>query len=66
MLFDDTRRYVAKAQAANSPVVMQHWPFMVHVWHIFTPQLPEAEEAFENIAEFLHSVEGELVAEKAG
>ena len=66
MLFDDTRRYVAKAQAANSPVVMQHWPFMVHVWQIFTPQLPEADEAFENIAEFLHSVEGGLAVEKVG
>jgi len=65
MLFDETRRYVAKAQAAGSPVLMQHWPFMVHVWQIFTPQLPEADEAFDNIAEFLGSVEGEVLAEKA-
>ena len=65
MLFDETRRYVTKAQAAGSPVVMQHWPFMVHVWQIFTPQLPEAEQAFDNIAEFLHSVEGEVATEKA-
>jgi monoterpene epsilon-lactone hydrolase len=65
MLFDDARRYVAKAQAAGSPVVLQHWPFMVHVWQIFMPQLPEANEAFENIAEFLNSVEGELAIEKA-
>ena len=65
MLFDDARRYVAKAQAAGSPVELQHWPFMVHVWQIFVPQLPEAEEAFHNIAEFLHSVEGSSVAEEA-
>jgi len=65
MLFDETRRYVAKAQAAGSPVVMQHWPFMVHVWQIFTPQLPEADEAFDNIAEFLQSVEGEAALENA-
>jgi len=65
MLFDDARRYVAKAQAAGSPVVIQHWPYMVHVWQIFTPELPEAEEAFDNIAEFLQSVEGDVAIEKA-
>lgn len=65
MLFDDARRYVAKAQAAGSPVELQHWPFMVHVWQIFIPQLPEAEEAFQNIAEFLHSVEGNSATEEA-
>ncbi|WOJ95663.1 alpha/beta hydrolase [Congregibacter brevis] len=56
MLLDDARRYVAKAQAAESPVVLQTWPDMVHVWQMFTPELEEAEEAFANIAEFLDSV----------
>lgn len=56
MLLDDARRYVAKAQAAESPVVLQTWPDMVHVWQMFTPDLPEAEEAYANIAEFLDSV----------
>ncbi|MFT7286033.1 MAG: monoterpene epsilon-lactone hydrolase [Halieaceae bacterium] len=56
MLLDDARRYVAKAQAADSPAVLQTWPDMVHVWQMFTPQLPEAEEAFQNIAEFLDGV----------
>ena len=65
MLFDDARRYVAKAQAAGSPVELQHWPFMVHVWQIFTPQLPEAEQAYDNIAEFLLSVEGVTAVEEA-
>ena len=57
MLLDDARRYVAKAQAAGSPVELQSWPHMVHVWHIFSPELPEAEHAFDNIGEFLQSVE---------
>lgn len=52
MLFDDARRYVAKAQAAESPVVLQSWPNMVHVWQMFT-EVPEAEEAYQNVAEFL-------------
>lgn len=53
MLLDDSRRYVARAQAAGSPVELQSWPQLVHVWQIFTPELPEAEEAWLNVAEFL-------------
>lgn len=56
MLLDDARRYVARAQAAGSPVELQTWPHMVHVWQIFTPELPEAEEAWLNVAEFLAAV----------
>ena len=62
MLLDDARRYVAKAQEAGSPVELQTWPHMVHVWQLFTPDLPEAEEAYANIAEFLASA-GVPVAE---
>jgi acetyl esterase/lipase len=56
MLLDDARRYVAKAQAAESPVLLQTWPDMLHVWQMFTPELAEAEEAFENVAEFLAGI----------
>jgi acetyl esterase/lipase len=38
-------------------VEIKTWPDMVHVWHMFTPLLPEAEEAFEDIGEFLARVE---------
>lgn len=58
MLLDDSRRYAARAQAAESPVVLQCWPGMVHVWQMFM-DLPEAEEAYDNVAEFL---EGALAA----
>ncbi len=57
LLHENAQRYVAKAQEAGSPVEMKTWPDMVHVWHMFTPLLPEAEEAFENIGEFLARVE---------
>lgn len=60
MLLDDARRYVTKAQAAGSPVVLQSWPHMVHVWQIFTPELPEANQAYDRIAEFLSEVEGTI------
>ncbi|MBW7472645.1 alpha/beta hydrolase [Marinobacter sp. M216] len=57
MLLDNARRYTAKAQAEGSPVELHTWAGMVHVWHIFVSLLPEAEEAFEDIKEFLHRVE---------
>jgi epsilon-lactone hydrolase len=53
MLYDDARRYVNKARAAGSPVRLQSWNHMVHVWQIFNPELPEAEQALAEIGKFL-------------
>jgi acetyl esterase/lipase len=53
MLVDDSRRYVNKARAQGSPATLQTWPNMVHVWQFFESSLPEAEEAFEQIQQFL-------------
>jgi monoterpene epsilon-lactone hydrolase len=57
MLLDDARRYVNKARAAGSPVRLQSWAGLLHVWQIANPEVPEANEAFERIAEFIRSVE---------
>ncbi len=56
MLIDDARRYVNKARAAGSPVQLQTWSHMVHVWQIFTPALPEARDAFDEIGKFIDAV----------
>jgi acetyl esterase/lipase len=53
MLFDDARRYVNKARSAGSPVTLQSWNNTLHVWHIFHTELPEADEAYAEIAKFL-------------
>lgn len=53
MLRDDARRYVNKAAAAGSPVFLQTWDHVVHVWHMFDPDLSEARAAFEQIRLFL-------------
>lgn len=53
MLFDDSRRYVNRARAAGSPVKLQTWNHMVHVWQIFNPELPEAREALAEVGRFL-------------
>lgn len=57
MLLDNARRYAAKAKAGGSPVTLHTWPGMVHVWQIFTPMLPEAEEAFADIESFIGEIE---------
>lgn len=53
MLLDDSRRYVYKAFAAGSPIKLQTWTDMVHVWQIFDPNLPQAAEAWVEIGKFL-------------
>lgn len=55
MLLDDARRYVYKAVAAGSPVKLQTWSDMVHVWQIFYPELPQAGEAWQEIRVFLQA-----------
>lgn len=57
MLYDDARRYVKKARAAGSPVQLQSWPELLHVWQMFYPEVPEAVAAWKQIDEFLASVE---------
>lgn len=53
MLRDDARRYVNRALAAGSPVRLQTWNHMLHVWHIFHPKLTAARDAFDQIEAFL-------------
>src|SRR5690554_6815325 len=57
MLLDNARRYAAKANAAGSQVELHTWSDMVHVWQIFTPVLPEAEEAFADVEAFIKKIE---------
>lgn len=59
MLLDNARRYTALARNAGSPVNLHIWPGLVHVWHMFRQQLPEAEEAFDDIQQFLEKVESQ-------
>jgi acetyl esterase/lipase len=57
MLLDDARRYVNKARSAGSPVFLQSWPGLLHVWQIFLPEVPEARDAMNRIGQFIESVE---------
>lgn len=53
ILRDDARRYVNKAVQAGTDARLQIWMHMPHVWHIFHPRLPEANQAFDQIGVFL-------------
>ena len=52
MLYDDARRYVNKATASGSLAILQSWEHMMHVWHIYHPQLTEASDAWQEIEKF--------------
>ena len=53
ILYGDSVRYANRAAAAGSPVWLQSWPHMVHVWQMFYPQLTEAREAWEEVGRFV-------------
>ncbi len=65
ILFDDARRYVNKAVAAGSPVRLQTWNHVPHVWQMFYPDLTEAREAWEQIGAFIAGLEQPAEAAQA-
>ena len=52
MLYDDSVRYAAKAQAQGSPVTFQSWNNLPHVWQIFDDYVKEAHHALDEIGSF--------------
>jgi monoterpene epsilon-lactone hydrolase len=57
LFLDEIERFAKKAQECGVKVNLQRFDEMIHTWHLFASQIPEAVEAFENIAEF---VRGEI------
>ncbi len=55
ILLDDTVRFGDKASAAGVQSNIVVWPEMFHVFQLFTPFLPEARRAVEQIADFIRS-----------
>ncbi len=55
MLFDDARRWYSKAKSAGSPVRLETWPGLIHVWQLFGDSLPEAVTSIQRIAEFVEA-----------
>jgi acetyl esterase/lipase len=54
-LLDDSRRFAEKAKSAGVDVTLEIWPDMPHVFQFFAPYLPQAVEAIDHIAQFVHT-----------
>lgn len=55
ILLSDATRLADTARKAGVEVTLTIWPGMWHVWHTFTPWLPEAKRAVAAIGYFIHT-----------
>ncbi len=53
ILLDDATRVAEKAKAAGVDVTLEKWEGLIHVWQLFGPAMPEAEQAVTRIGEFV-------------
>ena len=59
ILLDDAVRFGERAQAAGVSAQTVVWPGMFHVFQMFSPFLPEARQAVEQITSFIRKRVGE-------
>jgi len=52
ILLDDSTRVATKAKAEGVDVTIEAWDGLIHVWQLFGPTVPEAEQAVARIGEF--------------
>jgi len=55
-LLDDVIRLAQRAGAADVAVDLQIWPEMIHVWHIYFPQLAAGRRAIEVGGDFVRAM----------
>jgi monoterpene epsilon-lactone hydrolase len=55
---DDSTRFEKNAKTVGVEVELEIWKDMLHVWHIFSPVLPEATRAIKRIGKY---IEGKIV-----
>ena len=53
VLLDDSKKIAESAKSSGCEVKLEVWDDMVHVFHGYAPFLPEANEAFDVIANFI-------------
>lgn len=54
-LLDDAVRLAERAAAADVRVTLEAWPEMIHVWHLFHPQLSEGRRAITAAGNFIRA-----------
>jgi acetyl esterase/lipase len=60
ILRDDSVRMADKLRAAGSPVELEIWPRMPHVWQLFARVLPEGRRAIARIGAFVQREMGRV------
>lgn len=53
ILLDDAKRFAKKAKEANVDVTLEVVPEMIHIWHLFGPMFPEANEASDRVGAYI-------------
>ena len=53
ILLDDATRVAERARSAGVDVDLEPWEGLIHVWHIFGPQVPESIQAVDRIGEYV-------------
>ncbi|MHA1513799.1 MAG: alpha/beta hydrolase, partial [Candidatus Hodarchaeales archaeon] len=56
ILLDDSRRLVNIAEQAGVEIYFKEWKDMNHVFHSLFTHIPEPNQAFQRVAEFLSKV----------
>jgi monoterpene epsilon-lactone hydrolase len=54
-LLDDATRLAERARAAGVAADLEVWDDMIHVWHAFSPLLPEADDAVARVGEWVRA-----------
>jgi monoterpene epsilon-lactone hydrolase len=55
-LLDDSRRFVARAREHGLDVTYLEHPEVAHMWIFYDAQMPEAQDAFRAIGDFLKAL----------
>jgi len=54
-LLADSKRFAHRLEEADVRVALSIWPGLPHVWQVFLGILPEASQALQEIADFVHA-----------
>ena len=52
-LYSDSETLTKNAKAAGVEVILEEWQDMIHVWHLFFPQLTDGRKAISRIGEYV-------------
>ena len=58
VLLDDSRKLAVRARADDVPVVIEEWPGMFHVWHMWADQITDGRRALGGIGVFIRKCMG--------